>query len=166
MKKIVCLVGIALLPVFATARDKKKEEAPLPDASISDVRWSEVINDQPFEEADLAGKVVVVEEWGVKCGPCIASLPGMAKLAKSNAKKGLVVVGMERQNSEKEAILKVLKDARVAYPVMAGGSAPGGTGSIPHVCVFNTEGKLVWNGNPHDDDFERAVKKELRSVKK
>ena len=72
-------------------------------------------------------------------------------------------MGLECQNSPKEDILKILKTAKVKYPVMAGGSAPGGTGTIPHVCVFDTTGKLVWNGNPHDEDFERAVKKELRN---
>lgn len=36
----------------------------------------------------------------------------------------------------------------------------------PTVCVSDTSGKPVWNGNPHDEGFERAVKKELRSVKK
>ena len=86
--------------------------------------------------------------------------------AKSNEKKGLVVVGLECQNSPKETILKILKSARVEYPVMAGGSAPGGTGGSPHVCVFDTTGKLVWNGNPHDENFEKAVKKQLRDVKK
>ncbi len=168
MKKIVCacLVGIVVLPAFATAREKKKEAPPLPNASLTDVRWGEVVNDQPFDEANLAGKVVVVEEWGVNCGPCIASLPDLAKLARSNAKKGLVVVGLERQNSPKERILKVLDSARVRYPVMAGGWAPGGRGGIPNVCVFNAEGKLVWNGSPHDKEFERTVKKELRALKK
>ena len=60
----------------------------------------------------------------------------------------------------------MLKTARVKYPVMAGGSAPGSTGTIPHACVFDASGKLVWNGNPNDDNFERAVKKELREIKK
>jgi hypothetical protein len=60
----------------------------------------------------------------------------------------------------------VLKTARVKYPVTAGGSAPGNTGGIPHACVFDSTGKLVWHGNPHDEDFERAVKKALRGIKK
>jgi len=164
MKTLTCLLGIALLPVFATAKEKEPAKA-VPDGSLSDVRYGVVVNEVPFNKDELAGKVVVVEEWGVNCPPCIASLPEMAKLAKSNENKGLVVVGLECQNSPKEQILKILKSARVKYPVMAGGSAPGGTGTIPHVCVFDTTGKLVWNGNPHDDDFERAVKKALREVK-
>jgi len=164
MNRFICLVCLILVPGFALAKETKKAP-PMPNATLSDVRWGEVINGVPFDKADLAGKVVVVEEWGMKCSPCIASLPDLAKLARTNAKKGLVVVGMEGQNSPKEEILKVLKKARVRYPVMAGGSAPGRTGSIPHVCVFDPQGKLVWNGNPHDEDFERAVKKQLRAIK-
>lgn len=163
MKTLTCLIGFVLLPVFAFAKDKEK---PVPDASLSDVRFGEVVNGVEFDETALEGKVVVVEEWGVKCGPCIASLPDMARLARSGAKKGLVVVGLEVQRSSKEDILKVLKSARVKYPVTSGISAPGGTGGIPHVCVFDTTGKLVWNGNPHDRDFKGAVKKALRDVKK
>jgi thiol-disulfide isomerase/thioredoxin len=164
MKNIAILLGLVLLPVTAYA--KKKEEKPaLPLATLSDVKWGTAVNEAPFDEKALTGKVVVVEEWGVNCGPCIASLPNLAKMAKSGAKKGLVVVGLERQNSTKEAILKVLKSAKVEYPVMSGGSAPGATGGIPHVCVFDASGKIVFNGSPHNEDFERAVKKALREVK-
>ena len=165
MKTLTCLIVSALLPAFAIAKEKDKSP-PVPNGSLSDVHYGTQVNDAPFSKEELAGKVVVVEEWGVNCPPCIASLPGMAKLAKSNEKKGLVVVGLECQGGSKEVILKLLKSAHVEYPVMAGGSAPGGTGSIPHVCVFDTTGKLVWIGNPHDDNFERAVKKQLREVKK
>jgi thiol-disulfide isomerase/thioredoxin len=164
MKLIVGLIGMALLPATAFARDKE-DEKPLPDASLSDVRFGEVVNDVPFDKEKLAGKVVVVELWGVNCPPCIASLPDLAKLARTHEKKGLVVAGVECQNGSKEQILKLLKDARVKFPVMSGGSVPASTGGIPHVCVFNTSGKLVWAGNPHDKEFDRAVKKELRGIK-
>lgn len=162
MKLLACVVGFVLVPVFATARNKETA-AKVPDFSLSDVQFATVVNDVPFNKEELSGKVVVVEEWGVHCPPCLESLPELARLARSNAKKNLVVVGLEQQNSSKEQILKVLKSARVTYPVMAGGSAPGSGGSIPYVCVFNTSGKLVWNGNPNDKEFERAVRKELRA---
>lgn len=165
MKTLACLLGIALLPTLAIAREKKEEKV-VPEASLADVQWGAVVNEVPFNKDELTGKVVVVEMWGVNCPPCIASLPELARLAKSNEKKGLAVVGLECQNSPKEEILKILKTARVKYPVLAGGSAPGSSGGIPYVCVFNTAGKLVWNGSPHDEDFERAVKKALREIKK
>ncbi len=162
MKTIACLLGFALLPMLSSA---KEEKAELPNATLADVKWGDPVNGVAFDKGALAGKVVVVEEWGVNCAPCLASLPNLAKMAKSGEKKGLVVVGLERQQSTKEAILKVLKDTKVAYPVMSGGSAPGSTGGIPHVCVFDVTGKLVFNGNPHDEEFERSVKKAMRDIK-
>ena len=164
MKFTICLLGLTCFPAFAIAKEKEAKTA-LPSGSLTDVQWGTPVNGAPFNKDALAGKVVVVEEWGVNCAPCIASLPELAKMAKSGEKKGLVVVGLERQQSSKEDILKVLKTAKVEYPIMSGGSAPGNTGGIPHVCIFDTTGKLVFNGNPHDEDFERSVKKAMRDMK-
>ena len=164
MKPLIYLLGIAFLPALAFAKDKEEKPA-LPNASLSDVRWGTLVNEAAFNKDELAGKVVVVEEWGVNCGPCLASLPDLAKMAKSGEKKGLAVIGLECQQSTKEDILKVLKSARVEYPVRSGGSAPGGTGGIPHACVFDVTGKIVFNGNPHDEEFEKAVKKAMRDAK-
>ena len=166
MKAIPALIALVALALPGFAADKKdKVKAPVPDASVSQVTWAEVVNGAPFDKEGLAGKVVVVEEWGVNCGPCIASLPEMAKLAKRYDKKGLVVVGLERQGSTKEDILKAIKPARVEYPVMAGGSSPVASNGIPHASVFGADGKLVWHGHPADGAFEDAVKDALKAVK-
>ncbi len=95
---------MAFLPALAIAKEKETA-APLPNASLSDVQWGTQVNEAAFKKEDLAGKVVVVEEWGVNCAPCIASLPDLAKMAKSGEKKGLAVIGLERQQSTKEDIL-------------------------------------------------------------
>lgn len=163
MKRILAIALLALaVPAFAG----KKNKPVVPDASLDQVRWSEVVNDVPFDKEALKGKVVVIEEWGVNCAPCIASLPDMAKMAKRYEKKGLVVVGMERQDSSKEDILKVLKEAKVKYPVMAGGSTPVPGDGIPHVMVFGGDGKLVFEGRPEADEFEDAVKDALKALAK
>ena len=165
MKSIPSLLAafVALaLPALADDKDTKASS----DANLSQVKFTEVVNGAAFDKAALEGKVVVIEEWGVNCGPCIASLPEIAKLANRYDKKGLVVVGMERQGSSKEDILKVLKPARVKYPVMAGGSAPSKGKGIPHALVFGTDGKLVWEGHPADGEFEDAVKDALKAVAK
>jgi len=166
MKAIPAIFALIALALPGFAADKKdKEKASVPDASVSQVKWAEVVNGAPFDKEGLAGKVVVVEEWGVNCGPCIASLPDMAKLAKRYDKKGLVVVGLERQGSTKEDILKAIKPARVEYPVMAGGNGPVPSDGIPHAMVFGADGKLVWHGHPADGEFEDAVKDALKAVK-
>src|SRR5690606_10496950 len=96
---------LALFATFAaTALVAFADEKKIPDASVDQVRFGEVINETEFDASALKGKVVVVEQWGVRCPPCIASLPEMAKLARRYDSKGLVVVGQEVQNSSKEDI--------------------------------------------------------------
>jgi thiol-disulfide isomerase/thioredoxin len=160
MKNIVKFVFIMVLvagPAFAEDKD-------VPDADLSQVRFGDVVNGVDFKSADLAGKVVVVEKWGTRCGPCIAFLPELVKIHKRYEKKGLAVVGMEVQNSETEAIIEVLDDARVKYPVVKGGNTPVSSKGIPHALVFGADGKLIWAGNPHDDEFLTSIKQGLRKV--
>lgn len=159
LPKIAAFLALAL-PVVAD------EEKSVPNITLSQVQWAEVVNEASFDKDSLEGKVVVVEQWGVNCAPCIASLPELAKLAKRYDNKGLVVVGLERQQSSKEDILKVIKPARVAYPVMAGGHVPVPSNGIPNAAVFGTDGKLVWHGHPADKEFEKAVKTALKTVAK
>lgn len=164
MKKLTFALTLAAIPFLGFAKDKAN--APkLPNVTIDQVQFGKQVNEAPFSKSDLKGKVVVVEQWGVNCPPCIASLPELARLAKSGEKKGLVVVGLECQNSSKEAINKVLDNARVKYPVMAGGSHGVPAAGIPNAAVFGADGKLVWHGNPHNEEFKRAVKDALLDAK-
>lgn len=164
MKKYCTIAAFALAPFFLHA--KEKAAPAVPDVSLEKVNFGQVVNDAEFDAKTLEGKVVVVEAWGVNCPPCIASLPEMQRLARSGEKKGLVVLGFESQNSSKKAILEVLKDARVKYPVMSGASLPLQFNGIPHVAVFGADGKLVWHGHPSDGEFKRSVKDALKAVQK
>ncbi len=164
MKSYIALVALAVLPFFASA--KEKDAPAMPDVSVDKVQFGTQVNEAAFDAKALAGKVLVVESWGVNCPPCIASLPEMQSLARTGEKKGLVVVGLEAQNSPKEAILKVLKSARVSYPVMQGGSIGVPHNGIPHVAIYGVDGKLVWHGSPAADEFKRKVKEALKAVEK
>lgn len=158
---VFAVVAATMLAVLA-----KDEDVALPDVTLEQVSWGTVVNESEFDSEALAGKVVVVEKWGVNCPPCIASLPELAKLAKRYETKGLAVIGLEVQGGDDETINKLLKDARVKYPVTRGGSVKSNTNGIPNVSVFDVEGKLVWQGHPADDKFERAVKTALKAYKK
>ncbi|GAA5484732.1 TlpA disulfide reductase family protein [Haloferula sargassicola] len=154
------LLSAALVAGVAFSEDEK-----LPDASLSEVQFGSQVNDVALKPSELEGKVVVVEKWGTNCGPCLAFLPELAKIAKRYEKKGLAVVGMEVQQSDKAKINKILKDARVKYPVVAGGSTPVNSKYIPHAQVFGANGKLLWAGNPHDDGFMKSIKAGLKEAK-
>ncbi len=158
----------AIITAFAAtsiALVTAEETSSQQDVKLDQVRWGTVVNEAEFDSSALEGKVVVVEQWGVNCPPCIASLPELAKLARRYESKGLVVVGLEVQGGDKETINELLKDARVKYPVTQGGSIPSNSNGIPHASVFGADGKLVWQGHPADREFERSVKSALRDLK-
>jgi thiol-disulfide isomerase/thioredoxin len=160
------LATFAFFAVTALGGFAQQEEESTPKLTLDDVSWGTVVNNTEFDAAGLKGKVVVVEKWGVNCPPCIASLPDLAKLAKRYEDKGLAVVGLEVQNGTDEQINKLLKDARVKYPVTKGGNLRSTENTIPNASVFDASGKLVWQGNPLDNDFEKTVKAELRKLEK
>ncbi|MDZ4198403.1 MAG: TlpA disulfide reductase family protein [Kiritimatiellia bacterium] len=141
---------------------QRKDKDPLPDVSIDQITFGESLNNIPFDAKAIPGKPLIVEFWGVRCGPCVAFLPELARLHKKNRDKGLLVVGIHCQQADDQEVLKLLKEAKVAYPVLRSGNVPVPFSGIPHAFIFGRDGKLTWQGNPHDDEFEKAIRAVLR----
>ncbi len=52
------------------------------------------VNGTPLNDADLKGKVVLLDFWAVWCGPCIATFPNLRELHEKYGPRGLVIVGV------------------------------------------------------------------------
>lgn len=70
------------------------------------------------------GKVVWVNFWGLRCGPCIRELPALEKLSKDYGPKGLVIFGVNADGVDADFINKSfaerddLKSAGVTFPLI------------------------------------------------
>src|SRR5207245_843705 len=53
------------------------------------------VNSAPRTLEQLRGKVVLIDFWGMGCGPCVAVLPGVQRTADQFAPKGVVVIDRE-----------------------------------------------------------------------
>jgi thiol-disulfide isomerase/thioredoxin len=131
---------------------------------LSEWKIGKVLFGPKFSKADLKGKVVVIENWGVHCPPCIASLPHLAKMDKDNRDKGLFIIGAESQGSDKNDIKPLIEKAGVEYTITAGAEGPIEFNAIPRVFVFDTTGTLVYDGYPSGAPFEKSITDALEAA--
>ena len=161
MKKIFTASLCIVLSLVAHSQAAEKS-----DHQLSEWKLGKVIFGEKITKDDMKGKVVVIEHWGVKCPPCIALLPHLAKLDKRHREDGLLIIGAESQGHSEDQIEPLLKKNKIDYTITSGANGPINFSGIPHAFVFDVEGKLIFNGNPGDDDFERAIKNALKDVAK
>jgi thiol-disulfide isomerase/thioredoxin len=151
---------MSLALVFVTV----SHAAENPDHKLSEWKLGKVLFGEEVDKDALTGKVVVIEHWGVNCPPCIALLPHLAKLDKRHREDGLLIIGAESQGHAKAQIEPLVKKNRIEYTITSGASGPIKFSGIPHAFIFDVEGKLLFNGHPGHDDFERTLKRALKDV--
>jgi len=139
---------------FNQVKERNDEEdnlRPLPAA----VRGGPLVT-----EADLLGKVVLVDEWGVRCPPCRALLPGMESLWSAYKSKPFVLLGSHRQGHQPDQVKELVKANKLTYPIYerAGlADEPSGDGRLPFMYVVNHRGKVVYAGRSHKEATQAVV---------
>jgi thiol-disulfide isomerase/thioredoxin len=98
--------------------------------------------------ADLVGKVVLVDKWGLNCPPCRALLPQMQKYWSAFASKGFVLIGSHRQEKKMDELKKLIGDNKLTYPIYQGAGIKNEppSHSLPFMYVVNHRGQVVYQG--------------------
>lgn len=159
---LVGFSGIGMTVRAADGAAEKGEAAAGP--TLEQYQFGTVVANGEISKDSVQGKVVVLEMWGVHCGPCIAAMPHMVALSKRYDGKGLQVVGLHSQEAPDEEIKAMVKKLKIPFPVTTGGGGPTSENTIPRAMVFNTSGVRIFEGRPTDAGFEKAVKKALKDV--
>ena len=145
------------------AADTKKSAASTPSHNISEFKLGEFITGPQTSLADASGKAVLIEAWGVHCGPCLASLPHIESIAKREKGK-MLVFGAHSQTAGDDEVKQVVKKNQLTYTITKGVHGPVQFSGIPHAFVFDTTGALIFNGHPMDKEFDNAVRKATRGA--
>jgi thiol-disulfide isomerase/thioredoxin len=159
MKMFLTLLSTSLMTLSAIAADK----SPAPSGKLADFKIGALITGPAVDLTSTNGKAVVIEAWGIHCGPCLASLPEMEKLAKRN-KADTIFIGAHSQNGTDDEVKDVVKKNRLSYSIVKGVQSPVSFSGIPHAFVFDTTGALIFSGHPASKDFETAVRRAGRAV--
>jgi thiol-disulfide isomerase/thioredoxin len=101
--------------VEAAGRSRKAARSELvgqPAPPLVIERW----HNGSFWQLDLKGKVVLLDFWGVWCGPCKRQIPEIVRLAREYDEKGLVTIGVHTQVG-KENLPEFLAKNDLPYPI-------------------------------------------------
>ncbi len=98
--------------------------------------------------SDLQGKVVLVDKWGVNCGPCVALLPEIEKIWQTYKSKPFILIGSHCQGREPDAIAALVKKNGLSYPIYddVGIEGEPHADAIPFLYVVDAKGQVVFSG--------------------
>jgi len=75
------------------------------------------INGKKVSLSEFKGKVVILNFWATWCGPCRAEMPSLNKLYIALKDKGLAVIAISVDTSEK-TVRPFIKEQKLSFPVL------------------------------------------------
>lgn len=122
------------------------------DVTASGIRLGNRVSGVELQAEQLKNRVVLLEFWGVKCPPCLVSMPKLEQLHKELGPMGLVVVGAHAQGGPVDAIRDAAMKLGVTFPIVENAQVQNGSdfSGIPHCMLFDHEGKCLFRGSPFD----------------
>lgn len=133
------------------------------------------IEGQEFELESLRGKVVLIEFWGVRCGPCIADLPALKRIHSEYKERGFEIVGICLHDSSAR-IKSYLAKHQLPWKQLCDDKTAGtecnqrfaerfGVEAIPTTILIDQNGKVVAMGvRPLVRDAKRDLETWLENL--
>ena len=100
--------ALILIPVTAAAPPRPGQTAP--DFSVK------TLDGKKLSLAKYKGKPVYIDFFASWCAPCREETPGIVKLSKQYAKKGLVVIGLD-YNEISDRAQSMVDNFKIPFPV-------------------------------------------------
>jgi len=155
-----------LLPIFAAvlgtctgvlcAADTKADPKAAGSHQLSEFHIGTLITGPEAKLDDAKGKAVLIDAWGIHCGPCLSLLPEVEKISKRYKDK-MIVVGAHCQDGTDDQVKDVVTKNHLTYAITKGVNGPVNFTGLPHAFIFDTSGKMLFSGSPFDKDFDRAL---------
>lgn len=151
-----------------TAQEQRAESSsalalvgkPAPHFTLKELDGTEV------SDAKLQGKVYILDFWATWCGPCVASLPGLDEIYKTNKDKGLSVFAVNQQEDPAK-VKAFIGTTQLSVPVLmdtdrAVGTAYGAD-AIPETVLVGKDGTVrkVFIGSGNEKNISAAVEEAL-----
>ncbi len=162
-KRVTCNYRVADVIMFSEGISMRERPfEPMlnpcqPAPPIKPASWLD--QNGPTRPPDVAGKVVLIDFWGMASGPCVAELPGVQAAADRFAAKSkdVVLIGMHVSGNTVKAVAEFARKRGLTYRLAidrpANGTAWFGATfraydvrTIPSAALIDRQGKIVFIG--------------------
>ena len=102
------------------------------------------LNGNSIKLSDLKGKVVVLNFWFTKCGPCVQEMPQLNELVSTFKDKDVVFLAITF--NQKDIVNQFLENTPFNYTILANANDvinAYGVNSYPTSIIINKEGKIM-----------------------
>lgn len=101
--------------------------------------------------SSLRGHPVLINFWGVSCPPCRRESPLLQRAYLRDRARGLVVIGLDAQGDDGQAVAAFAAERGLTYPMLADSSGIGaaryGVKDLPYSILVDRQG-IVRDANP------------------
>ena len=113
--------------------------------------------------AEQRGKVVLLDFWGTRCGPCLEGMPKVQQLYDTYKDDGLSVVALTLSGDDNKAIQKIVSETDYTFNVAKAKMAvieEYAIAAIPTYFLIDKQGRLVW-GPEHNTPSAEMIEQLL-----
>lgn len=97
-------------PGFESRVTNKMQPKPVPGYALvgkecPELQVAEWIKGKPTTLEKLRGKVILLDFWGLWCGPCLQCFPKLIELHRKYSRDGLVIIAIHDSSEDKRTLL-------------------------------------------------------------
>lgn len=135
--------------------------------SVPNFKISE-ISGKTLTQADIAGKVTVINFWATSCVTCVKEMPDLVNTYEKYKSQGLEFIALAMSYDPPMYVVNFAETRKLPFIVAmdSDGSAAKAFGKIqltPTTLVINKQGKIIkrYVGEPDWNDFHKLLEKSL-----
>lgn len=133
-------IGWRMWPQVAAAFGVASANAATPPFELT------TLDGAPISDAQLRGKVVLVNFWATWCPPCRIEMPGFEKTYERYRSRDFVVLGVAMDATGRETVQQFLDERHITYPVAMATSSMvqsfGGAKFLPTSFLIDRNGRI------------------------